>query len=167
MPDRDLLARAPDVELAPQATGRLLKWPSFQPAQMARFSPGADTPRAIRSPLAGLIATSSPLLPSKASERVGCPDETIALDDQEARKVRLLLLGKGVVSAPRIERPFAARLDDKQQRPTAMRFPATRRFVDEVLPVINDHWGASGTDLNGQAAQLRGGGTATVTEPTR
>jgi len=34
-----------------------------------------------------------------------------ATDDQRARKVRLLLLGKGVVSAHRIERPVAARLD--------------------------------------------------------
>jgi hypothetical protein len=36
------------------------------------------------------------------------------MDDQQARKVRLLLLGKGVVSAHRIERPFAARSDDRQ-----------------------------------------------------
>jgi hypothetical protein len=34
------------------------------------------------------------------------------MDDQQARKVRLLLLGKGVVSAHRIERPLAARLDE-------------------------------------------------------
>jgi hypothetical protein len=37
---------------------------------------------------------------------------TPAQDDQQARGVRLLLLGKGVVSAHRIERPFAARLDE-------------------------------------------------------
>jgi hypothetical protein len=42
-------------------------------------------------------------------------DDVPTLDDQQARKVRLLLLGKGVVSAHRIERPFAARLDDEQQ----------------------------------------------------
>ena len=40
---------------------------------------------------------------------------TLAPDDQQARKVRRLLLGKGVVSAHRTERPFAARLDDDQQ----------------------------------------------------
>jgi hypothetical protein len=38
--------------------------------------------------------------------------ETPAPDDQQARKVRPLLLGKGVVSAHRIERPVAARLDE-------------------------------------------------------
>jgi hypothetical protein len=38
--------------------------------------------------------------------------EMPATDDQRARKVKLLLLGKGVVSAHRIERPLAARLDE-------------------------------------------------------
>jgi hypothetical protein len=33
--------------------------------------------------------------------------QTLAPDDEQARRVRLLLLGKGVVSAHRIERPFA------------------------------------------------------------
>ena len=44
---------------------------------------------------------------------------TVASDDQQARKVRLLLLGKGVVSAHRIERPLAARLDEYEQRPAS------------------------------------------------
>jgi hypothetical protein len=54
--------------------------------------------------------------------------ETPAPDDQQARKVRPLLLGKGVVSAHRIERPFAARLDDDQQSDAG-----ARRHRDERL----------------------------------
>jgi hypothetical protein len=37
------------------------------------------------------------------------------LDDEQARRVRLLLLGKGAVSARRLERPLAAGMDDDQQ----------------------------------------------------
>jgi hypothetical protein len=39
-----------------------------------------------------------------------------ARDDEQARRVRLLLLGKGAVSAHRIERPFAAGMDETEQR---------------------------------------------------
>jgi hypothetical protein len=45
----------------------------------------------------------------------------LASDDQQARKVRLPRLGQGVVSAPRIERPFAARLEKSEQSPGARR----------------------------------------------
>jgi hypothetical protein len=41
-----------------------------------------------------------------------------SLDDEQARRVRLLLHGKGVVSAHRIERPLAAGMDDEQQSPS-------------------------------------------------
>ena len=36
-------------------------------------------------------------------------------DDEEERRARLLLLGKGAVLAHRIERPLAAEMDDDQQ----------------------------------------------------
>jgi hypothetical protein len=35
-----------------------------------------------------------------------------ALDDEQVRRVKLLLLGKESVSARRLERPFAAGMDD-------------------------------------------------------
>ena len=49
------------------------------------------------------------------------PDESaldrvaVALDDEEKRRVGLLLLGKGAVSAHRFDRPRAAGLDERQQ----------------------------------------------------
>jgi hypothetical protein len=43
-------------------------------------------------------------------------ESAIASDDQQARKVRLLRFGTGAVSAHRIERPFAAGLDESEQR---------------------------------------------------
>jgi hypothetical protein len=39
------------------------------------------------------------------------------LDDQQARRVRLPLLGKGAVSAHRFEHPLAAEMDESEQRP--------------------------------------------------
>jgi hypothetical protein len=36
------------------------------------------------------------------------------MDDDQERRVRLLLLGKGAVLAHRFERPLAAELDDQQ-----------------------------------------------------
>jgi hypothetical protein len=50
------------------------------------------------------------------------------LDDQQARKVRRLPLGKGVVSAHRIERPFAARLDEEQKSSRVGRSDRDRRL---------------------------------------
>jgi hypothetical protein len=38
-----------------------------------------------------------------------------ASDDDQERRVRLLLLGKGAVLARRFERPLAAGMDDDQQ----------------------------------------------------
>ena len=38
-------------------------------------------------------------------------------DDEQERRVRLLLLGKGAVLAHRFERPLAAELDEYEQRP--------------------------------------------------
>ena len=37
------------------------------------------------------------------------------LDDEQARRVRLLLFGKGAVMAHRFERPLTAEMDDDQQ----------------------------------------------------
>ena len=56
--------------------------------------------------------------PSSEAVVLAAVREAPAVDDQQARKVRHLLLGKGAVSAHRIERPFAARLDESEQRPT-------------------------------------------------
>jgi hypothetical protein len=44
--------------------------------------------------------------------------QTTGLDDEHVRRGRLLLLGKGAVSAPRLERPFTAGMDESEQRPT-------------------------------------------------
>jgi hypothetical protein len=41
---------------------------------------------------------------------------TLAKDDEEERRVRLLLLGKAAVLAHRYERPLAAEMDEFQQR---------------------------------------------------
>jgi hypothetical protein len=41
--------------------------------------------------------------------------QTTALDDEEERRVRLLLLGKAAVLTHRYERPLAAEMDDDQQ----------------------------------------------------
>lgn len=46
------------------------------------------------------------------------PPQTLAADDEQAHSVRLHLLGKGAVSAHRIDRPLAARLDEYEQGPT-------------------------------------------------
>jgi hypothetical protein len=43
------------------------------------------------------------------------PDETLARDDDQERKLRLLLLGKGAVLAHRFERPLAAEMDESEQ----------------------------------------------------
>jgi hypothetical protein len=40
---------------------------------------------------------------------------TLARDDRQARTVRLLLLEKGTVAARRVERPFAAGMDEQEQ----------------------------------------------------
>jgi hypothetical protein len=40
---------------------------------------------------------------------------TLARDDEEERRVRLLLLGKAAVLAHRFERPLAAEMDESQQ----------------------------------------------------
>jgi hypothetical protein len=44
---------------------------------------------------------------------------TLAKDDDQERRVRLVLLGKGAVLAHRFERPLAAELDEKRQPPRA------------------------------------------------
>ena len=49
---------------------------------------------------------------ARVSERIL---QTPAADDQQTRKVRLLLPAKGVVSAHRLERPLTAELDDEEQ----------------------------------------------------
>jgi hypothetical protein len=76
---------------------------------------------------------------SRASERVGCRLLRFCVGrHQHARKVRLLLLGRGVVSAHRIERPFAGRLDERRaagsQRERARGGPwqSTERDSDAV-----------------------------------
>jgi hypothetical protein len=38
--------------------------------------------------------------------------EALAVDDEQARRVRLLLVAKGAVLAHRFERPLAAGMDD-------------------------------------------------------
>ena len=40
---------------------------------------------------------------------------TVAVEDEEERRVRLLLLGKAAVLAHRYERPLAAEMDEEQQ----------------------------------------------------
>jgi hypothetical protein len=40
---------------------------------------------------------------------------TLAKDDEEERRVRLLLLGKAAVLAHRYERPLAAEMDEREQ----------------------------------------------------
>jgi hypothetical protein len=72
----------------------------------------------------------------EGSERVGRLSRALAQDDQQARKVRLLRLGKGVVSAHRIERRFAARLDGGCRAN-----PLWREFV---VDRSNDPWGHAG-----------------------
>jgi hypothetical protein len=48
------------------------------------------------------------------------------LDDEQERRVRLLLLGKGAVLVHRFERPLAAEMDEVQQRDDAIgRVPGT------------------------------------------
>jgi hypothetical protein len=42
--------------------------------------------------------------------------EALAVDDEQERRVRLLLLGEGAVLAQWFERPLAAELDESQQR---------------------------------------------------
>ena len=44
-------------------------------------------------------------------------NETIARDDEEERRGRLLLIGKGAVLAHRLARPLAAESDETEQRP--------------------------------------------------
>jgi hypothetical protein len=56
----------------------------------------------------------APALRPDASVQKRSPQAVVA-DDQQVCKVRLLLLGKGVVSVHRIERPLAARSDEDQQ----------------------------------------------------
>jgi hypothetical protein len=68
----------------------------------AACSPCAREPRA--TAFARLASVS-------ATER-----QTLPQDDQQARRVRLLLLSKAAVLAHRFERPLAAELDDQEQR---------------------------------------------------
>ena len=79
---------------------------SRQPTRELAIPFGFGRPR---GPAIGLLAPQS--------ERATARSVTPASDDQQACKVTLLLLGKGVVPAHRIERPFAARLDETEQRP--------------------------------------------------
>jgi hypothetical protein len=46
------------------------------------------------------------------------PRAAPALDDEQARGLRLLLLGKGAVLARRLARSLAAELDESEQPPT-------------------------------------------------
>jgi hypothetical protein len=50
-------------------------------------------------------------------ERASCVVATLALDDEHARRVRLLLLGKGAVLAHRFDLRLAAELDEREQPP--------------------------------------------------
>jgi hypothetical protein len=52
------------------------------------------------------------------------PRQVTAQDDEQARRFRLLLLGKGAVSARRLERPFAAGMDEKRQSAPTCMWPA-------------------------------------------
>jgi hypothetical protein len=42
--------------------------------------------------------------------------EALEMDDEEERRMRLLLLGKAAVLAHRYERPLAAEMDESRQR---------------------------------------------------
>ena len=89
----------------------------------ARASPGArHRARSLREP-----DGPAPMEAARTRDAPHCPRpdavvsanayETPAGDDQQARTVRLPLLGKGAVSAHPFEHPLAAQMDDKQHWP--------------------------------------------------
>jgi hypothetical protein len=104
----------------PRPTCPAARDPAAPPASMQWRAP--DCPGSCASSAATVRSrwADTPAFSTKAAMSAprGDPPLTAELDDEQARRVRLLLLGKGVVSAHRIERPFAARLDESEQRPT-------------------------------------------------
>jgi len=66
---------------------------------------------------------------------------TFAADDQQARRVRLPLLGKGAVSAHPFEHPLAAQMDETEQSPGARRArvaAAAFRPCGRLRPLASD-----------------------------
>jgi hypothetical protein len=69
--------------------------------------------------------------PDASAPMVECG--AVAADDEEQRRVRLLLLGKAAVLAHRFERPLAAEMDEQEQSglplPSCMEAVATARLL--------------------------------------